>query len=223
MRYDPAGNLQSLTNPNGEEYYFAYDAEGRRLSYTGLDGVSNTYELDALGLPVHVRLAVDTDLETHLSYERDKLGRVISRSGEAGVSLCPERGLIRGEGQVQKIFARYFTAPGLVMFPAACSSRHVMIELILCKSGIRCMARIGTNDKTMYGTNMRICCLLLCLFFAVQDAACATGTVLVPGTETSPEIRVPDGIPIPPEPAGIDDNTAGCLPPLCSECRVKRH
>ena len=47
-----------------EEYHFTYDAEGRRLSYTGMDGVSNEYELDAMGLPVHVRLAVDTDLES---------------------------------------------------------------------------------------------------------------------------------------------------------------
>jgi YD repeat-containing protein len=39
MRYDTAGNLVSLTNPNGEGYRFTYDAEGRRLSYTGLDGV----------------------------------------------------------------------------------------------------------------------------------------------------------------------------------------
>jgi hypothetical protein len=40
------------------------------------------------------------------------------------------------------------------------------------------------------------------LLFVSQPAAFAAGTVLVPGTENSPEIRIPDGIPMPPDPAG---------------------
>jgi RHS repeat-associated protein len=86
MRYDTAGNLIELTNPNGEQYRFAHDAEGRRLSYTGLDGVGNLYELDAAGLPARILLAVGTELETGLAYERDKLGRVLRRSGNSGVT-----------------------------------------------------------------------------------------------------------------------------------------
>jgi hypothetical protein len=42
----------------------------------------------------------------------------------------------------------------------------------------------------------------LCFLFANQAPAVAAGMVLVPGTENSPEIRIPDGIPMPPDPAG---------------------
>jgi hypothetical protein len=49
---------------------------------------------------------------------------------------------------------------------------------------------------------MRICCLLFCLLFAVLPSAFAAGTVLIPGTDTSPEFRVPDDISMPTEPAG---------------------
>jgi hypothetical protein len=42
----------------------------------------------------------------------------------------------------------------------------------------------------------------LCFLFVNQPTAFATGTVLVPGTENSPEIRIPDGIPMPSDPAG---------------------
>lgn len=42
----------------------------------------------------------------------------------------------------------------------------------------------------------------LCLIFVSQSPALAAGVVLVPGTENAPEIRIPDGIPMPPDPDG---------------------
>lgn len=42
----------------------------------------------------------------------------------------------------------------------------------------------------------------LCLLFVRQSSAIAAGTMLVPGTEHAPEIRVPDGTSLPPDPAG---------------------
>ena len=82
-RYDLAGNMLGLRNPNGEEYRFTRDAEGRILSQTGLDGVRDEYTLDALGLPVHIRLAAGTDSESVVTYERDRLGRTLRRTGDA--------------------------------------------------------------------------------------------------------------------------------------------
>lgn len=42
----------------------------------------------------------------------------------------------------------------------------------------------------------------LCLIFVSQSPALAAGAVLVPGTEDAPEIRIPDGIPMPSNPDG---------------------
>ncbi|CAN7618777.1 DUF6531 domain-containing protein [Trinickia sp. LjRoot230] len=80
--YDEAHRLAALTNENRETYRFAYSATDRLVEEQGLDGVTRTYGYDARGLAVRVTDAANTDSALVASYERDALGRIVTKDVE---------------------------------------------------------------------------------------------------------------------------------------------
>lgn len=74
--YDTEGNLRALTNENGECHRFRYDASARLIEEIGFDGRVQGYRYNEAGELIE---HIDAQLARTL-YERDALGRVISKT-----------------------------------------------------------------------------------------------------------------------------------------------